>query len=259
MIVGRAASGHPDQPRPIRQLNIAMPYSRRMIPNLAVGGREISVNSTLVMGVVNASPESFSDGGRFMSLTSQLELAASLVESGADIIDVGGQSAVTNQPELDANIEAERVVPIVEWLRGTYPDVLVSVDTYRPAVAIPALAVGAQIINDVSGLLNPELASSCAEYQAALVIMHTAARPKVRLQDPALYVDVVTEVLTFLKQRIEVATTRGCVWIRLLSTPDRTSPRLRTKQSNCFAAWTWCVLSEGPYSWRSPGRISSVQ
>lgn len=209
MIVGRAASGHPDQPRPIRQLNIAMPYSRRMIPNLAVGGREISVNSTLVMGVVNASPESFSDGGRFVSLASQLELAASLVESGADIIDVGGQSAVTNQPELDANIEAERVVPIVEWLRGTYPDVLVSVDTYRPAVAIPALAVGAQIINDVSGLLNPELASSCAEYQAALVIMHTAARPKVRLQDPALYVDVVTEVLTFLKQRIEVATTRG--------------------------------------------------
>ena len=105
MIVGRAASGHPDQPRPIRQLNIAMPYSRRMIPKLAVGGREISVNSTLVMGVVNASPESFSDGGRFMSLTSQLELAASLVESGADIIDVGGQSAVTNQPELDATLK----------------------------------------------------------------------------------------------------------------------------------------------------------
>ena len=84
-----------------------------MIPSLRVRGRDIVVDSTLVMGVVNASPESFSDRGRFTSIESQRELAASLVESGADIIDIGGQSAVTNQAELSASLEADRVLPLV--------------------------------------------------------------------------------------------------------------------------------------------------
>ena len=180
-----------------------------MSPILTVGGRELVIDSTLVMGVVNASPESFSDGVHVGSLAAQLELAASLVESGADIIDVGGQSAVTNQSELDANVETARVLPIVEWVRRIYPEVLVSVDTYRPAVAAPALAAGADIINDVSALLFPELASHCADHGAALVIMHTAARPKVRLQDPSLYFDVVAEVLTFLRERTQVAIAAG--------------------------------------------------
>lgn len=184
-------------------------HPRAMSVRLTIGDRELSVDSMLVMGVVNASPESFSDGGRFDSLGARIELAASLVESGADIIDVGGQSAITNQPEVDASVEADRVLPIVEWLRGTYPDVLVSVDTYRPSVAVQVLAGGAHIVNDVSGLLSLELASQCAQYRAALVITHTAARPKVRRQDPNLYSNVVSEVASFLGQRIDLAVSAG--------------------------------------------------
>jgi len=133
------------------------------------------------MGVVNASPESFSDGGRHASFEAQVALAASLVEAGADIIDVGGQSAVTNQPPVPESVEIERVLPIVEWIRGTFPDVLVSVDTYKPRVVASVLAAGAHIINDVSGLRFPEVASACADHGASLVIMHTAAPPQVRL------------------------------------------------------------------------------
>ncbi len=180
-----------------------------MSPTLKLRGMNRAIDSTLVMGVVNASPESFSDAGRFSSLQSQIDLAASLIESGANIIDVGGQSAITNQPELDASLERERVLPIVEWLSEHHPDVLVSVDTYKPEVVAAVLAAGADIINDVSGLKYPELASMCAEHGAALVIMHTAAPPKVRLQRQDLYADITTEVRDFLVERMETAVAAG--------------------------------------------------
>lgn len=167
------------------------------------------VDSTLVMGVVNASPESFSDADRYTSLEQRLELAASLVEAGADVIDVGGQSAITNQPEIGADVETERVVPIVEWLAATYPSLLVSVDTYKPMVAEAALAAGASILNDVSGLLYPEVVESCVRHQAALVVMHTAARPKVRLQRQDLYHDVAKEVVGFLADTMAAAVDLG--------------------------------------------------
>ena len=178
-------------------------------PTLLVDGARRAVDGTWVMGVVNASPESFSDAGRYSTLDERLELAAALVEEGADVVDVGGQSAITNQPEIDAELEAERVVPIVEWLRATYPDLLVSVDTYKPAVAEAALAAGARILNDVSGLLYPEVVESCLRHRAALVVMHTAARPKVRLQERDLYHDVAAEVVDFLRERVATAVALG--------------------------------------------------
>lgn len=178
-------------------------------PALAVRGTTITVGGTLVMGVVNASPESFSDAGRFGSTDQRIELCAELVETGADVIDVGGQSAITNQPELDVDVEAERVLPLVEWLHQHHPDVLISVDTYKPLVVEATLAAGASIINDVSGLLYPEILDSCVRHRAALVVMHTRAKPKVRLQDPALYADVTDDVVTFLRERIEKAVAGG--------------------------------------------------
>lgn len=178
-------------------------------PTLLIKGGVRTIDSTLVMGVVNASPESFSDGGRHSSFDAQVALAESLIAAGADIIDVGGQSAVTNQPPVEEDLEVERVLPIVEWLRREFPDVLVSVDTYKPRVVDAVLEAGAQIINDVSGLRYPEVASRCAEHEAALVIMHTAAPPKVRLQDPALYADVTSDVVAFLGERMEVAVDAG--------------------------------------------------
>lgn len=161
------------------------------------------------MGVVNASPESFSDAGRFVSLSQRLERCEALIEAGAEVIDVGGQSAITNQPEIDAAEEADRVLPIVEWLHARHPDVLVSIDTYKPLVAERALAAGAAILNDVSGLLYPEVVGSCVAHRAALVVMHTRARPKERLQRADLYDDVAGDVVSFLEERTGVAVARG--------------------------------------------------
>lgn len=161
------------------------------------------------MGVVNASPESFSERGDRVSSAQQLEHCAALVEAGADIIDVGGQSAITNRPEIDVDEELERVLPIVDWLRSRHPDVLVSVDTYKPRVVEAVLDAGASIINDVSGLAHPTVVDSCARHKAALVVMHTAARPLVRLQRQDLYDDVSTEVLAFLRDRMDTAVARG--------------------------------------------------
>lgn len=178
-------------------------------PTLRIRGADRLIDTTLVMGVINASPESFSDAGRFSTLDSQLELAATLIEAGADVLDVGGQSAITGVPEIAADLEIERVVPIVEWIRSTYPDVLISVDTYKPRVVEASLAAGADIINDVSGLLYPEVAVLCARNGAALVVMHTAAPPKVRKQDADLYSDIRTEVCDFLTMKSNEAVALG--------------------------------------------------
>ncbi|MGH2834594.1 MAG: dihydropteroate synthase [Solirubrobacteraceae bacterium] len=162
----------------------------------------------LLMGVVNASPDSFSDGGRYSTLEERVKLAGDLLDDGADILDVGGESAATNRPAVEVEREIERVVPLIERLTGEF-GAIVSVDTYKPAVARAAIAAGACIVNDVSGLRDPELASVCAQSGAALVLMHTRAAPKQRLQDPNLYGDVVEDVLAFLAQRMAVAIEHG--------------------------------------------------
>jgi len=172
-----------------------------------------------VMGVVNASPESFSDGGRHRGPADRIALAERLVAAGADIVDVGGQSAVTGEPELAAAEEIERVLPIVEWLARNHPEVLISVDTYKPAVVQAAVAAGAAIVNDVSGLLYPEVAGICAAAGAALVVMHNRARPKVRLQDPDHYADVVADVVSFLASRMAAAIAAGLPRAALIVDP----------------------------------------
>jgi dihydropteroate synthase len=160
------------------------------------------------MGVVNASPESFSDGVMVGDVDAQLERAAKLLQEGADVIDIGGESAVTNQRPLDAAVEIERVVPLIERVVGELGAV-VSVDTYKAEVAAAAVAAGAVLVNDVSGLRDVALADVCARTGAALVVMHTSAAPKQRLQDPDLYEDVVGDVVAFLGERIRAAVARG--------------------------------------------------
>jgi len=161
------------------------------------------------MGIVNATPDSFSDAGRHPTLDARAALGAQLAGAGARVIDVGGESGVTNRPAVAVAEEIERVVPLIERLAGL-PDVLISVDTYKPAVAAAAIAAGAVIVNDVSGLRDPELADVCAATGAALVVMHTRAAPKQRLQDPGLYGgDVLADVVAFLAQRLELARSRG--------------------------------------------------
>jgi dihydropteroate synthase len=171
-----------------------------------------------LMGIVNASPDSFSDGGRHATPDAQLQLARELLGAGADILDVGGESASTGRPPVAEQEEIERVAPLIERIAGAL-DAVVSVDTYKPAVARAAIAAGAAIVNDVSGLRDPELAEVCAQTGAALVVMHTRAAPRERLQDPDLYGDIAAEVLAFLRERIAVALAAGVASEQLIVDP----------------------------------------
>ncbi len=174
---------------------------------LRIPGRVLELDSSrpLLMGIVNASPESVSDGSEVADLAAQLRRALELTEQGADMIDVGGESGVTNADPLPPEVEIERVVPLVERLAAE--DLIVSVDTWKAPVAQAALAAGAAVINDVSGLRDPLIADACAAAGAALVIMHTRSEPK-KKEFPE-YDDVVQDVLAFLRERIALAAKHG--------------------------------------------------
>jgi dihydropteroate synthase len=176
---------------------------------------ELEPGRPLLMGIVNASPESFSDGSEVSDLDGQVRRAVTLVEQGADLIDVGGESGVTNVPPISPEEEIRRVVPLVEHL--VKEGIAVSVDTWKPPVAQAALEAGATMVNDVSGLRDPLIADACAGAGAALVIMHTRAEPKHK--DFPAYDDVVADVLEFLRERITLAIGRGVEEERIVVDP----------------------------------------
>jgi dihydropteroate synthase len=179
---------------------------------LRLGGRPV------LMGIVNATPDSFSDAGLAQTVEARVQLARALLADGADLIDIGGESGVTNRPPVSPEEEIERVVPLIEAVAGGL-GARVSVDTYKPAVARAAVGAGASIVNDVSGLRDPELADVCAETGAALVLMHTIAPPKQKLLDPSLDERIVAQVQRFLAERIELAMSRGVAFEQLMVDP----------------------------------------
>jgi dihydropteroate synthase len=166
---------------------------------------ELEPGRPLLMGIVNATPDSFSDPGRYRGLEAQVARAHELVEQGAELIDVGGESGVTNVEPIDAREELARVGPLVERLAAG--GISVSVDTWKPEVARAAVDLGAVMINDVSGLRDPALADVAAASGAALVVMHTRAAPKHK-RFPA-YDEVAADVLRFLRERVALARERG--------------------------------------------------
>jgi dihydropteroate synthase len=183
----------------------------------AAGELELG-GAPLLMGIVNATPDSFSDGGEHRTLEQRHTLARALLAAGARVIDIGGESGVTNRPAVSAEEEIDRVVPLIE-LVAAEPAALVSVDTYKPAVAAAALAAGAAIVNDVTGLRDPELADVCVAHGAGLILTHTRAAPKEKLLDPALDGVIVSDVQTFLRERIELAVRRGVAFEQLMLDP----------------------------------------
>ncbi len=186
---------------------------------LRIAGETVTVGERpWLMGIVNATPDSFSDAGLGQRLEDRVELARALVREGADVIDVGGESGVTNRPPVEPDEEIKRVVPVIERVVSGL-GVRVSVDTYKPSVARAAIAAGASIVNDVSGLRDPELADVCAETGAALVLMHTRAAPKRKLLDPSLDGRIVEDVESFLSSRIELAVARGVEFEQLVLDP----------------------------------------
>jgi dihydropteroate synthase len=185
---------------------------------LRLRGRVIELGARpLLMGIVNATPDSFSDAGDHPTLEARVALAAELVEAGADLIDVGGESARGDTAAVPVAEEIDRVVPLVERIAGL--GAAVSVDTYKPQVAEAAIAAGAVLVNDVSGLRDVALADLCAASGAGLVLMHTRVAPKGTLLDPGRYDDVAADVAGFLHERMTVAIARGVDPEQLLLDP----------------------------------------
>jgi dihydropteroate synthase len=169
------------------------------------------------MGILNATPDSFSDGRGEEPEAVRLARGRALIAAGADILDIGGESARGDRPAVSAQEEIARVCGLV---RALSREAVVSVDTYKPEVAEAAIAAGATIVNDVSGLRDPALAEVCARGEAALVITHTRVAPKGTLLDPGAYEDVVADVVAFLRERSELARAAGVTELILDPGPD---------------------------------------
>lgn len=189
-------------------------------PPLRCGAHTLALGvKTYVMGIVNLTDDSFSGDGLLHEPEEAIERARRFVAAGAEIIDVGGESARADRPSLPAEEEVRRVIPVVERLARELP-VPVSVDTYKPAVAEAAVAAGASIINDIAGFtLGTEMAQVAARHGVALVINHTIERPKVRPNPPPLYSDLMGAVVGFLRERIEMARRAGVAPEQLIVDP----------------------------------------
>jgi dihydropteroate synthase len=172
------------------------------------GGRTLRLGGPpALMGIVNATPDSFSDQGLEKTVEARVALARELIAAGAGVIDIGGESGTTDRPAVAAAEEIERVVPVIAAVSAL--GVIVSVDTYKPAVAAAAIAAGAALVNDVSALRDPELADVCAQTGAGLVLMHTRAPPKTKLHDRGYDGRTAADVERRLGELIALARSRG--------------------------------------------------
>lgn len=162
-----------------------------------------------IMGIVNVTPDSFSDGGKYFDSSAAINHALTLIDQGADIVDIGGESSRPGAQNISEAEEIGRVLPVIEAVRSINSEIPISIDTVKYSVAKVALSAGASMINDITGLKNePRLAELAAEYNADLVIMHIQGSPRTMQSNP-FYDDVVQDVFSQLSKQIEFAKSVG--------------------------------------------------
>lgn len=178
---------------------------------------QLALNRPHVMGIVNVTPDSFSDGGQFVQTSAAVEHAFALIEQGADILDVGGESTRPNATPVPLQEELDRVIPVIGEL-ARHVQVPISIDTYKPAVMAAAIRAGATIVNDVRALQEPGAIEAVAASDVAVCLMHMQGTPQTMQVDPA-YTDVVAEVKAFLAVRAEACLQAGIAKHRILLDP----------------------------------------
>jgi dihydropteroate synthase len=162
-----------------------------------------------VVGILNITPDSFSDGGEFLDPGAAAEHAATMLDEGADILDVGGESTRPGSDPVSQEEEIQRVIPVLERILSVRPEAVISVDTYRSGTATAALEAGASLVNDVTALRgDPRIASVIQEAACPVILMHMQGEPKTMQKEPH-YEDVVREVRNFLAERAEYAVAAG--------------------------------------------------
>lgn len=174
---------------------------------LKCGEYKLNLEKTIIMGVLNVTPDSFSDGGLFFDFGKAVEHAKQMAKDGAQIIDIGGESTRPYSKIISEEEELRRVISIIKSLVKEI-DVPISIDTYKPKVAEECIKAGAQMVNDIKGLRNKDMIDAVKKYQVPVVIMHMKGNPKTMQKNPQ-YEDVVNEIKKFLKERIDRARRAG--------------------------------------------------
>jgi dihydropteroate synthase len=181
------------------------------------GKYQLLLNRPHVMGIVNITPDSFSDGGKFSSTDLAVEHALNLIAEGADILDIGGESTRPGAEIVSLDEELKRVIPVIEALSKTC-HVPISIDTYKPEVMRQAIAAGADIVNDVRALQEPNALEIVAQSNVGVCLMHMQGTPETMQLEPH-YADVMSEVKQFLIDRMNVALAHGIEKNRILLDP----------------------------------------
>ncbi len=189
--------------------NVLLNYESYDDGEMEIAGKRFFLNEPHVMGILNVTPDSFSDGGEFFSKGKALEHAFEMLENGAEIIDVGGESTRPGAEKVNVHEELERVVPVIEEIKSKRPDAIISIDTTKAEVADAALQAGASIVNDINAFESDiKLLDAVKKHNAAYVLMHMKGTPQTMQQNP-YYDEPVSEIYDFLKNKINFLTGYG--------------------------------------------------
>ena len=184
-------------------------FEKCEIINYEIGKTKFDFRLAYVMGIVNVTPDSFSDGGRFIDKDAAVSYSLEIIENGVDIIDIGGESTRPGSEPVSESEELRRVIPVIKEILNSKPDTLISIDTTKTNVAKEALQTGAVIVNDISGgTFEPDIFDVAKEFDAAMILMHTKGKPKTMQASP-VYTDVVSEVYDYLATQSEIAFKHG--------------------------------------------------
>lgn len=184
-------------------------FEKNEIINYKIGKKSFDFNYAYVMGILNVTPDSFSDGGKYTDKSSAISYALEMIEEGVDIIDVGGESTRPGSDPVSEKEEIKRVIPVITEILKKKSDAVISIDTTKTKVAEEALKNGALIVNDISGgTFEPEIFNIVRTFNAAMIIMHIKGKPKT-MQDSPVYTDVISEVYDYLTVQSVLASNYG--------------------------------------------------
>ena len=186
---------------------------------LTSGGKQLPLGQyTVIMGIINYTPDSFSDGGAYQSVRHATESALEMIENGAEIIDIGGESTRPGAEPIPESVELKRTIPIISALRKKSP-VWISIDTYKSSIARAALDAGADIINDISGLqFDYTMPQIAAEYNVPVIVMHILGEPR-NMQKNPVYSNVVKEIYRYFEERIQSLVENGVAEDKIILDP----------------------------------------
>jgi len=184
-------------------------FEKLNLTSYKIGNKLFSFNRAYTMGILNVTPDSFSDGGIYKTRNSAVKFALEMLNDGADIIDIGGESSRPGSDQVEENEELERVLPVVKEILNKRPESVLSIDTTKSKVAFEALNAGAAMINDISALrFDPEMVNVIKQFNSAVALMHMKGKPK-NMQENPYYENVIEEVYDFLAERSSFAAENG--------------------------------------------------